>query len=119
MAYGHTFFVPRTIDNSVITQVNPIEPHDPELANVVGNGRYESALDVVGISISAEIPTRSRRDSSEENETNEPERSPDDDTNADDAPREREDEDSPPSEDVSPIESDGEDEFDTEGFEDL
>lgn len=116
VAYGHTFFVPRTIDNSEIVQVNPIEPQDPELANVVGNGSYQSSLDVVAISISAEIPTRSRRRSSEDEvDENEPLR--DEGSEESEPPTERPE--SEPSTSGAAEEVGTEEEFDPDGFETL
>lgn len=75
LGYAHLFFVPRTVDNSVVRQINPLEPRQEELTNVVGNGRYESAIDVVALTVRAHFDTprwgRSRANSDHEDEGDE------------------------------------------------
>lgn len=51
VGYSHVFFLPRTISTSVMRQINPIEPQAPELLTTVGNGEYESSLDVLAFSL--------------------------------------------------------------------
>ena len=53
LAYAHVFFLPRTVEDSVVRQLNPLEPQEPELLSVVGNGRYESGLDLLALTVRA------------------------------------------------------------------
>lgn len=53
IAYSHLFFVPRDISTSQVRQLCPLEPQRAELLTVVGNGRYESSLDVVALTVRA------------------------------------------------------------------
>jgi long-subunit fatty acid transport protein len=57
LGYSHLFFVPRTIEDSVMQQINPLEPPSETLPTTVANGRYESSIDVVGLTIRAQIDT--------------------------------------------------------------
>jgi long-chain fatty acid transport protein len=55
LAYSHVFFLPRKINDSEVTQINPIRPEEPELAAIVGNGTYRSSLDVIAASLRAQF----------------------------------------------------------------
>ena len=46
LGYSHIFYVSQDVTDSVVEQLNPT---NPEGAIVVGNGRYESSADLLGI----------------------------------------------------------------------
>lgn len=57
VGYTHVFYVPRTIDDSGVTQINPLEPQSEAIPSVVGNGDYASAADAVGLTVRAQFDT--------------------------------------------------------------
>jgi long-chain fatty acid transport protein len=57
VGYTHVFYVPRTVDDSVVAQVNPLEPQSEAIPVVVGNGSFESSADAVGVALRAQFDT--------------------------------------------------------------
>lgn len=51
VGYLHVFFLDRTVSSSTLRQINPVQPQDPELADVIGNGKYEANHDVFAFSL--------------------------------------------------------------------
>jgi long-chain fatty acid transport protein len=57
VGYAHLFYVPRAVDDSAVTQINPLEPPSEALLSVVGNGSYEASADSVGLTLRAQFDT--------------------------------------------------------------
>jgi len=51
VGYLHVFLLDRTVTSSELRQINPVQPQDPELADVIGNGKYEASHDVFAFSL--------------------------------------------------------------------
>lgn len=57
IGYGHVFFLDREVDNSIVRQINPLQPQEEELYTIVGNGAYQSSIDIFALAIRAQFDT--------------------------------------------------------------
>jgi hypothetical protein len=77
LGYGHLFFFSREVDDSVVRQINPLEPQEEQLYTIVGNGTYRSSIDVVAFAVRAQFDTprwgRRAREARDETERGEAE----------------------------------------------